>query len=92
MQKSYKSAICLIPPGSVWPQLQAVRVFNDKAYVRWPPHINLLNPFYADEGPTLAQAAASCVQALASVQPFEVGSSGCETFEIFVLGTITTPS
>ena len=71
MLKVHKTAICVVPPQSVWPQLQEIRVFNDRAFVRWPPHINLLYPFHADEGDAFAAAAARCTRALSAVAPFK---------------------
>ncbi|CAG8623079.1 16825_t:CDS:2, partial [Dentiscutata heterogama] len=43
--KSYKSAICIIPPKSQWPNIQLIRQKHDKHYKRWMPHINLIYPF-----------------------------------------------
>ena len=69
---SHSSALCLIPPRSCWAQLQETRCFNDKAFVRWPPHINLLYPFFQDSGATFEEAARRARDSLAAVQPFEV--------------------
>ncbi|CAG8751048.1 2101_t:CDS:2, partial [Dentiscutata erythropus] len=43
--KSYKSAICIIPPKSQWSNIQSIRQKHDKHYKRWMPHINLIYPF-----------------------------------------------
>ncbi|KAF0348014.1 RNA ligase/cyclic nucleotide phosphodiesterase [Gigaspora margarita] len=43
--KSYKSALCIIPPKSQWPNIQLIRQKHDKHYKRWMPHINLIYPF-----------------------------------------------
>ncbi|PRW59353.1 2 -5 RNA ligase [Chlorella sorokiniana] len=68
--KTHKTAIALIPPRSVWAPLQEVRCFNDKSFVRWPPHVNLLYPFLDSQHfPAAAQAAA---EALRSFKPFQV--------------------
>lgn len=40
-KKVVKSAVCIIPPKEVWEDIQELREENDKAYARWPPHINL---------------------------------------------------
>lgn len=40
-KKVVKSAICIIPPKELWDDIQEIRKENDKAYSRWPPHINL---------------------------------------------------
>ena len=69
--KVHKSALCLIPPASLWRPLQLLRCFNDKSFVRWPPHINLLYPFVEDQGDSFAQAAQAVAGALADVEPFQ---------------------
>ena len=69
---SHSSAVCLIPPRSCWDQLQEDRCFKDKAFVRWPPHINLLYPFLSDGGTTFEEAARTARYSIAAVQPFEV--------------------
>lgn len=39
---------------------------------RWPPHINLLYPFYEDTGAAFQECAETAAQALSTVQPFQV--------------------
>ena len=39
------TALCLIPPNEIWPQIQNIRSMWDPAYNRWMPHINLAFPF-----------------------------------------------
>ncbi|KAG2430715.1 hypothetical protein HYH02_013557 [Chlamydomonas schloesseri] len=46
--KVHSSAVAVVPPAAVWRRIQTLRVFADKSFVRWPPHINLLYPFYPD--------------------------------------------
>ncbi|KAF6811580.1 DUF455 domain-containing protein (endonuclease/exonuclease/phosphatase) [Colletotrichum plurivorum] len=43
--RSYDTALCLIPPREQWPLIERLRLDNDKAYSKWPPHINLIYPF-----------------------------------------------
>lgn len=47
---SHASALCIVPPDSdivVWDKLTRVRTdLKDPGLFRWPPHINLLYPFY----------------------------------------------
>ena len=71
---SHRSAICLIPHRSAWPSIQAVRSIHDKAYTRWPPHINLLYPFLPDSvsGAAFAEAAQLASQRLSNMNAFEV--------------------
>lgn len=68
--KTFKSAVCLVPPRHTWGPIQEVRCFNDKSYVRWPPHINVLYPFL--EAQHLEAAAAVAAEALREQQPFDV--------------------
>ncbi|GAB1318842.1 polynucleotide adenylyltransferase [Madurella fahalii] len=42
---SHDTALALIPPKHLWPRLDRLRALYDKAYPRWPPHINLVYPF-----------------------------------------------
>ena len=40
--------------------------------MRWPPHINLLYPFVADNGYQFEKAAKDLSAVLASIAPFQV--------------------
>ncbi|KAL4448021.1 hypothetical protein ABPG75_005240 [Micractinium tetrahymenae] len=77
--KAFTSAVCLIPPRAIWPRIQECRVFNDKSFTRWPPHVNLLYPFV--EARHFPKAAQLCREALAGVQPFEVALRELDWFE-----------
>lgn len=66
----HSSALCLVPPPSIWPAIQANRVHKDKSFLRWMPHINLLYPFYADG--EFAAAAARATEGLSGMQPFQL--------------------
>ncbi|KAK3338290.1 2'-5' RNA ligase superfamily-domain-containing protein [Neurospora tetraspora] len=46
---STSTALALIPPPHLWPPLNALRSLYDKAYHKWPPHINLVYPFVKPE-------------------------------------------
>ncbi|KAJ6444207.1 alpha/beta hydrolase [Purpureocillium lavendulum] len=46
---SYDTAVCLIPPGYLWPRLDAIRSLYDKSYAKWPPHVNVFYPFVPPE-------------------------------------------
>lgn len=48
--KVFKSALCILLPYHLMQPVQKIRCFKDKSYVRWPPHINLLYPFWEDKG------------------------------------------
>jgi 2'-5' RNA ligase superfamily len=42
---SYETALCVVPPLSYCREVDKLRELYDKAYGRWPPHINLIYPF-----------------------------------------------
>lgn len=42
---SYDTALCIIPPKRFWPTFNRLRGLYDKAYEKWPPHMNLVYPF-----------------------------------------------
>ncbi len=44
-EKAVTSALALLPPTELCEQIENVRKAHDKAFERWPPHINLLFPF-----------------------------------------------
>lgn len=46
---SHDTALCLIPPPSTWHLVNGVRALYDRAYGKWPPHINLMYPFVRPE-------------------------------------------
>ncbi|KAF1839782.1 hypothetical protein BDW02DRAFT_10529 [Decorospora gaudefroyi] len=52
---SYDTALCIIPPISHCTHIDQLRELYDKAYGRWPPHINLIYPFVAPESLPQAQ-------------------------------------
>lgn len=68
----YKSAVAIIPPPEVWEPIQALRAAHDRAFERWPPHINLLYGFVKDEGGNFEAAAEAATCALADMSPFMV--------------------
>lgn len=52
---SHDTALCIIPPRHLWPRINRLRALYDKAYTKWPPHINLVYPCVQIE--SLARAA-----------------------------------
>ena len=46
---SYDTALCLVPPQHLWPSIDRLRMLYDKAYEKWPPHVNLVYPFVVPE-------------------------------------------
>ncbi|KAL6077124.1 2'-5' RNA ligase [Balamuthia mandrillaris] len=84
-KKVFKSAVVVMPPKGEWPPIQAIRAKHDKAYVRWPPHINLLYPFIPERD--FAQAVEPVRAALSAVQPFKVRFEGFDFFEHGITST-----
>jgi 2'-5' RNA ligase len=69
-QKTFTTAVVLIPPGEVQPSIQAIRQVHDRHFKRWMPHITLLYPFRPrSEFDHLAERFASACQAS---EPFQV--------------------
>jgi len=46
---SYETALALLPPVYYYGRLNHLRSLYDKAFAKWPPHINLLYPFVSPE-------------------------------------------
>jgi 2'-5' RNA ligase len=68
--KTYQTAVAVVPPQEVWGPIQAIRERHDRQFRRWPPHINLLYPFYMPESfdDAVPGLAAACTQ----IDPFVV--------------------
>lgn len=43
--KEPDTALCIIPPRHLWPQIDRVRSLHDRNFPNWPPHIKLMYPF-----------------------------------------------
>lgn len=46
---SYDTALCIVPPLEQCEHIDSLRELYDKAYGRWPAHINIVYPFVAPE-------------------------------------------
>ncbi|KAH0536557.1 hypothetical protein FGG08_006587 [Glutinoglossum americanum] len=46
---SYQTALCVVPPAHICRDIDRLRASHDKAYGRWPAHVNLIYPFVALE-------------------------------------------
>ncbi|EFX03119.1 duf455 domain containing protein [Grosmannia clavigera kw1407] len=46
---SFNTALCLVPPEDSWAAVDSLRVLYDKAYGKWPPHVNMVYPFVQPE-------------------------------------------
>lgn len=75
---NYQSAIVIIPPKELWPNIQAIRKLYDKKIDRWMPHITLIYGFISEEH--FKQAAELISQALSTVKPFRIILAGFKTF------------
>lgn len=64
------SACCIIPPKSVWHQINAIRSQYDKSCNRWPPHMNLFFPFVPSNH--FDEVSHELTRQLQRVEPFRV--------------------
>lgn len=46
---SYDTALCIIPPQHWCEDIDKLRSLYDKAFEKWPPHVNLIYPFVSTE-------------------------------------------
>lgn len=61
---SRDTALCIIPPRSQWSKVDQLRSHYDRAYGKWPPHVNLIYPFVqVDALPRAAEAVQSAAAA-----------------------------
>ncbi|KAJ2998054.1 hypothetical protein NUW58_g442 [Xylaria curta] len=73
---SHDTALCVIPPEHCWPLLDRLRSLYDKAYEKWPPHINLIYPFVrVDDLPTASALAASRMSLMSNNATCSLGTT-----------------
>lgn len=70
--KAVKSAVVVMPPVRAWDCIQSIRKSHDKSFYRWMPHINVLYPFYEDQGDTFEKAADEAERSLRALRPFSL--------------------
>ncbi|OHW96722.1 endonuclease exonuclease phosphatase [Colletotrichum incanum] len=58
---THDTALCLIPPRDQWSIVDRLRFDNDKAYAKWPPHINIIYPFVKSTDPSALRLACDAV-------------------------------
>jgi 2'-5' RNA ligase len=75
---TYKTALVIIPPETVWPPIQAVRTEHDRKIARWMPHITLIYPFLPAE--EFDRAAERLGPTCAGLRPLEVRLAAFDTF------------
>ena len=78
LNKTYTTALVLIPSETMLPPIQAIRRLHDRNYYRWMPHITLLYPFaptqdFQDIIPTLDEA-------VQQITPFSVELASFNAF------------
>ncbi|KAK9712365.1 hypothetical protein K7432_007201 [Basidiobolus ranarum] len=69
--RTFKSAVCIIPPSTLWKPIQDIREIHDKHVKRWPPHINLLYPYLPYEEFSNV-AIPKLLETLSTVKPFRL--------------------
>ncbi|MCZ6675970.1 MAG: 2'-5' RNA ligase family protein [Candidatus Poribacteria bacterium] len=72
-RKTHTTAVVLIPPEAIWPQVQELRRVHDRNFERWMPHITLLYPFAEQED--FAQVVPHLASAAAGLQSFHLSLS-----------------
>jgi len=65
---STRSALAFVLPVELQAPVQSIRKVHDKAYGRWPPHINFFFPFVPEE--TVSSLVPRIRDALAHIHPF----------------------
>ncbi len=78
MDKSYQTALVVIPSEVHWQPIQEIRRKYDRHYERWMPHINLLFPFLPDK--KFEQAADQLGPVCAEIEPFSLSLNSLNTF------------
>lgn len=74
----HHSALVIIPPAEVWPNIQAIRERHDRHHDRWMPHVTLLYGFIPEQH--FAAAVGLVREALADLSPFDVVLEDVRTF------------
>jgi RNA 2',3'-cyclic 3'-phosphodiesterase len=69
-RKTFTTAVVLIPPSEVQPDIQAIRRVHDRHFKRWMPHITLLYPFRPR--PEFDRFAEGFAAACEVIEPFQV--------------------
>ncbi|KAJ5078826.1 hypothetical protein M0811_04549 [Anaeramoeba ignava] len=67
MQKSFKSAVCIICEDE---SIQKIRKKHDKNFIRWMPHINLFFPWVPEEEFTKYNE--KLQKAISEIEPFKI--------------------
>lgn len=78
---SYKTALAILPPVHTYPQFNNLRSLYDKAFTKWPPHINLIYPFVEPQCLDFASAFIKSYLANTSQKPSRLELAEAGVFE-----------
>ncbi|KAI0428286.1 hypothetical protein F5Y09DRAFT_291584 [Xylaria sp. FL1042] len=77
---SFDTALCVIPPKRFWPLFNGLRSLYDKAYEKWPPHINLLYPYVEVENLLGTAEMITSVASQMGLQPVKICLNAADIF------------
>ncbi|KAI1367322.1 hypothetical protein F5Y08DRAFT_74838 [Xylaria arbuscula] len=77
---SYDTALCIIPPKRFWPLLNDLRSLYDKAYEKWPPHINLVYPYVQIENVPKACERIASAASKVNLHPVRIRLNAADAF------------
>ncbi|KAI1356585.1 hypothetical protein F5Y01DRAFT_81065 [Xylaria sp. FL0043] len=77
---SHDTALCIIPPKRFWPLFNGLRSLYDKAYEKWPPHINLVYPYVRVEDLLRASEMVASGASQTSLEPVKICLNAADVF------------
>ncbi|KAI1298958.1 hypothetical protein F5Y03DRAFT_366950 [Xylaria venustula] len=77
---SHDTALCVIPPKQLWPLFNDLRSLYDKAYEKWPPHINLVYPYVRIENLSRASDLVASVASQKSTGAIKIRLNAADVF------------
>ena len=81
---SYETALCILPPAGKCRHVDSLRELYDKAYGRWPAHINLIYPFVAPEQLPQAQQQIQAQIQRTAMHSFDNGTTALQSSKSLV--------
>lgn len=79
---SRDTALCIIPPRSQWSKVDQLRSHYDRAYGKWPAHVNLIYPFVqVDALPRAAEAVQAAAEAQQGQKPLDMCLDSAGVFQ-----------